>query len=99
MSRHFFEPYTFDERQGDDKYFYQNSLTTWQKNNPHRVRINSDTDSEIGNAISFIGTSSSTPDAIWTLSDAVGSLKLNFKLNTEWKQNCLLPLQVRMFLC
>ena len=94
MPRHSFEPYTFDERQEDDKHFFRNSLTAWQKNNPHRLRINSDNDNEIGNAVNFIGAANCTADAGLVLSDFAGFIKLNFQLNDEWKQNCLIPLQV-----
>ena len=56
MSRHVVEPFSFDEKQKDDKAFVRASLTEWQQNNRQRVRINSDMAmQEIGNAVNFIG--------------------------------------------
>lgn len=97
MTYRFVEPFSFDEKQKDDKAMLRRSLTLWQQNNPHRVRINSDTDGEIGNAINFIGAACPTDDGGWSLSDFVGSLKLDFNSNSEWQQNCDLDIQVMKF--
>lgn len=95
MTRHIVEPFTFDEKQQDDKAMLRRSLTPWQKTNSHRVRINSDTDGEVGNAVNFIGIAKSAVETGWLLSDSVGHLKLRFDLNTEWKTNCSIPIKVK----
>ena len=88
MSRHAFEPYTFDEHQSHDKAFYHEVLTPWQKANPKRLRINSDTDGEIGNAVCFQGSTYANGDGSWSLSDTVGALKLDFSTTDEWIASC-----------
>ena len=94
MTHRIVEPFTFDDRQQDDKAMFRRSLTPWQQSNPHRVRINSDTDGEVGNAVTFIGIAKSTASSDWLLSDSVGHLKLRFDLNEEWQRNCDIPIQV-----
>ena len=94
MTYRFVEPFSFDEKQKDDKAMLRRSLTPWQQNNPHRVRINSDTQGEVGNAINFIGTAKSNSGIGWSLSDSVGHFHLNFDVTEEWQQNCSLPIKV-----
>ena len=89
------EPFSFDEKQKDDKAMLRRSLTPWQLSNPHRVRINSDTDGEIGNAVNFIGWALIVDfGGPWTLCDSVGSLQLDFISNDEWQQNCSISIKV-----
>ena len=89
-----FEPYTFDEHQSHDKAFYQEALSPWQKANPKRLRINSDTDGEIGNAVCYEGLTYANADGSWSLSDSVGAIKLDFNATDDWKKDCGLAIRV-----
>ena len=96
MSRHTVEPYSFDEKQQDDKAFLRNSLTEWQQNNRHRIRVNSDTAiAELGNAVNFIGEAHEYNPKDWYLGDLASVLRLDFSCYSDWSTHCPIEIKVK----